>query len=130
MSYEKAVIYTANKMKLARAAKATDKGAFVKYDDDKPMFDLIPPEVELEVAKAFTYGARKYLPGNYRKGTRWGRYVAAVRRHLNAWQMGEDFDPDSKLHHLAHAIASLMMLFVLVLTGAGEDDRTKTKEKA
>ena len=97
---------------------------FVKHDEDKPMFDLIPPEVELEVAKAFTHGARKYSANNYRKGTRWGRYIAATRRHLNAWQLGEDLDPDSGLSHLAHALASLMMLRVLQLSNAGEDDRT------
>ncbi len=100
--------------------------AFVKHDDDKPQFDLIPPEVELEVAKAFTHGAKKYPPGNYRLGTRWGRYLAAARRHLSAWHLGETNDGESGLNHLAHAIASLSMLLTLQLTGAGEDDRPAT----
>jgi len=102
-----------------------EPSGFVKNDGDKPMFDLIPPEVELEVAKAFTHGAKKYSANNYRKGTRWGRYIAATRRHLNAWQLGEDLDPDSGLSHLAHALASLMMLRTLQLSKAGEDDRVK-----
>ncbi len=98
---------------------------FVKHDQEKPRFDLIPPEVELELAKVFGYGARKYSPQNFRIGTQWGRYVAAARRHLNAWQLGEDNDLESGFSHLAQAIASLSMLLVLQLTGKGEDDRVK-----
>jgi hypothetical protein len=98
---------------------------FKKSDLGKPRFDLIPPEVELELAKVFTFGAEKYSPNNYRLGAAWGRYIAAVRRHLNAWQLGEDLDPESGLSHLAHALASLAMLQTLVLTGTGEDDRVK-----
>ncbi len=99
--------------------------AFVKHDQEKPRFDLIPPEVELELAKVFEYGGRKYSDNNYRLGTRWGRYVAAARRHLNAWQLGENNDAESGFSHLAQAIASLSMLLVLQLTGKGEDDRVK-----
>lgn len=98
---------------------------FVKHDDGKPRFDLIPPEAELEVAKVFTYGAKKYSDNNYRIGTQWTRYVAAARRHINAWQDGESLDPETGLNHLSHAIASLMMLLVLQLTGKGEDNRVK-----
>lgn len=98
---------------------------FVKHDDGKAPFDLIPPEAEFEVAKAFGHGAKKYSPNNYRLGTDWTRYVAAARRHLNAWQQGEDNDSESGLNHLAHALASLMMLLTLQLTKSGTDNRVK-----
>ncbi|WP_372966610.1 dATP/dGTP diphosphohydrolase domain-containing protein, partial [Marinobacter sp.] len=39
----------------------------VKFDDDKPMMDLIPPVMELEVSKVLTFGAGKYAPDNWRK---------------------------------------------------------------
>lgn len=101
---------------------------FIKHDANKPRFDLIPPEVELEVARVFAYGAAKYSPDNFRLGTEWLRYLAAARRHMGAWHLGEDIDAESGMPHLAHAIASLSMLFTLQLTGSGTDNRPKKKE--
>lgn len=51
--------------------------------------------------------------------------MASTLRHLLAWQAREDLDPESGLHHLAHARADLGMLLELVLTGHGNDDRSE-----
>lgn len=76
-----------------------------KFDTDKPMMDLLPPNVELAVARVLTVGARKYSPDNWRKvPDLQRRYLAAGRRHLNALQRGETCDPETGEHHLAHAI--------------------------
>lgn len=94
------------------ALKAMDRG--IKYDDAKAMMDLIPPNIELQVADVLTFGAKKYAPDNWRKvmagqdGRR--RYIAAALRHINAIRQGEQLDPESGKHHAAHAICCLMFL--------------------
>ena len=83
----------------------------VKYDTDKPMMDLIPPIMEMEVSRVLTFGADKYGPDNWRKVPDLRRrYIAAAKRHINALQQGEERDPESGLHHAAHAVSCLMFI--------------------
>jgi hypothetical protein len=90
-------------------AEHYDQG--VKYDTDKPMMDLIPPIMEMEVAHVLTFGAAKYGPDNWRKVPDLRRrYIAAAKRHINALQQGEERDPETGLHHAAHAVCCLMFI--------------------
>ena len=43
------------------------------------------------------------------------RYIAALRRHFNAWQLGEDNDSESSMHHLKHALTCLSFITWLEL---------------
>lgn len=82
-----------------------------KFDGEKPRLDLIPPYIEEEVGKVLEFGARKYAPDNWRKVEDLrSRYLAAAHRHINALKKGETNDPESGLHHGAHAICCLMFL--------------------
>ncbi|KQW00062.1 hypothetical protein ASC87_19945 [Rhizobacter sp. Root1221] len=87
------------------------------------MVELLPPEALLEIAKAFTFGAKKYSANNWRKGFKWMRVTGALLRHVYAWMRGEKADPESGLSHLAHAGACLCFLLTFEATGTGEDDR-------
>lgn len=88
----------------------------MKHDEAKPRFDLIPPIAELEVAKVLEYGASKYDANNWRYVENpQARYMAAARRHINAWMQNESYDAESGLPHLAHAITSLMFILELEL---------------
>ena len=83
----------------------------IKHDQGKLRYDLVPVEVEEALARVLTYGAEKYAPNNWRyvtNGT--DRYYAALRRHLAAWRMGEELDPESGLPHLSHALACVAFL--------------------
>lgn len=90
-------------------------------------FDLIPPEVEWELAEHYGKNAEehggKYPARNWQKGYAWSLSIAALRRHLTAWLEGEEFDQDTGTHHLVavqwHAIA----LRWFTIYGAGTDDR-------
>jgi len=83
----------------------------VKYDAHKPRMDLIPPLMELEVARVLTVGAEKYSPENWRHVPNLrGRYTAAAKRHINALQQGIMCDEETGLHHAAHAVCCLMFL--------------------
>jgi hypothetical protein len=96
---------------------------FVKHDEGKPKFSLVPTLALLEVAKVFTAGAKKYPPRNYLKGTNWTRYMDAGMRHDNSWMLGDDMDKDTGTNALANSIASRMIALELQLRGLGTDDR-------
>jgi len=95
----------------------------VKYDQGKPEMDLLPREALVEIAKGFGFGANKYGRFNWRKGLHWSRVYSALQRHLTAWNAGEDFDPESKLNHLAHAGCNLMFLLTYLEEHPELDDR-------
>lgn len=101
----------------------------VKYDAGKPRMDLLPPDALIAIAEVFTFGAEKYDAWNWAKGMRGGRLVASLHRHMAAYQLGQDHDEESGLHHLAHAGCCVMMLLGLHLRDTVEDDRCPTEKR-
>lgn len=101
----------------------------IKNDQNKPDFTQIPQEALLEVAKVLTFGAHKYKAFNYSNGMEHRRYVAAAHRHINQWLKGIDIDDESECHHIASAIASLMMCLDNIKTKKGTDDRNSVYKK-
>lgn len=89
-------------------------GGGVKADVSKPRWDILPWEAVQAVVEVLTYGAKKYAPDNWRKveGGRW-RYYGAAMRHLVAWWRGERNDPETGMHHLAHAGCCVLFLLAL-----------------
>ena len=86
----------------------------IKFDSGKPEFSLIPPFALEEVAKVLTFGAKKYKPNNWKYvPDAEKRYHDAIYRHLNAYTKGEEFDSETNLHHLAHAICCAMFIIDL-----------------
>lgn len=83
----------------------------VKYDDDKPRWELLPFRAVKEVVEVLTYGSKKYADDNWkivpeaRK-----RYISAAFRHLTDWAGGEKKDSETGKSHLAHAICCLLFL--------------------
>ena len=91
----------------------------------KPRLELVPWAAISDIAEVLTFGAAKYDANNWCRGARWGRYFAALLRHLFAWWRGEEFDPETGLSHLAHAGCCLMFLMEYQRNGWGTDDRFK-----
>ena len=83
-----------------------------KFDGNKLEYGLLPPYALQETVKVLTFGAQKYERDNWKKvPDSKRRYYDALQRHLWAWKMGENIDPESGLHHLAHAMCCLMFLY-------------------
>ena len=83
----------------------------VKYDQDKPRYDLVPFGALDEVASVLGYGANKYSDDNWNKlDNLEKRYIAAALRHISKDRQGEEIDPESGYSHLAHAVTSLMFI--------------------
>lgn len=89
----------------------------VKFDHDKPRWDLLPWEAIGQIVGVMTLGAKKYAEYNWAKGMHWSRVYAALLRHLTAWFGGEDLDKETGLSHLAHAGCCLLFLMSYQLWG-------------
>jgi len=97
----------------------------IKYDQDKPPLDLLSRVALEETAKVMAFGAKKYAAHNWRKGFDWNRPLAAAMRHIQAFNDGEDKDPESGLSHLAHAACCIMFLLEFEKTHPELDNRYK-----
>ena len=83
-----------------------------KFDGGKLEYGLLPPYALEEVVKVLTFGAQKYERDNWQKvPDSKRRYFDALQRHAWAWKQGEQLDPESGIHHLAHAMCCLMFLY-------------------
>lgn len=77
----------------------------MKYDSDKPMYNLLPSNAINSMAQVLTFGAKKYAPNSWQSvpdGLE--RYRAALLRHTFAIQRGEYLDQESGLPHSAHIL--------------------------
>ena len=76
------------------------------------------------LGKAMSDGMRKYGKMNYReKKVSSSIYYDATLRHLMSWYDGEQFAPDSGVHHLGHAMACMAILLDAEALGQLNDDR-------
>jgi hypothetical protein len=84
----------------------------------------VPPVAIAHESCAFLDGSLKYGFRNWRgKKVKASIYIDAARRHLSAWEEGEEIAPDSGVHHLGHARACLGILLDALETGNLIDDR-------
>jgi len=95
----------------------------MKHDDGKIRYSLLVEEFIEELTRVRMMGAEKYDDWDWLNGLEYTRYMDAIRRHLKAFNVGEDVDPESGLSHLAHIACSAMFLYTFQKTGKGIDDR-------
>ena len=88
----------------------------LKFDNGKLRYDLEQVLATQEVMKVLTFGADKYAANNWRVVDNANkRYYAAARRHMTEFMLGNAYDPESGLHHLAHAICCLNFMLEVEL---------------
>lgn len=85
-----------------------DKG--LRYNTGKIRYDLVPQYAQEQYAKVLTKGSEKYADRNWELGMRWSKVVASLKRHLAAFESGEDFDPETGLLHTAHIMCNSAFL--------------------
>ena len=88
------------------------RSEFLKKDEGKPGFELLPIELLSEVNLVLRHGARKYGVCNWckKEGFVYSRCYNALWRHMLAWWRGEDNDKETGLSHLSHAMCNLLFL--------------------
>lgn len=103
-----------------------DTNPKTQYGLAKPSLTYVPPTALFEVGRVMEIGATKYGPMNWRHDpVSYSTYVNAALRHLLAAWDGEDCDRDTKLKHLAHAAANLLILLDAEAQSTLFDDRPK-----
>ena len=111
-----------------------------RFNEGKLRYDLIPPYPLEQLAKLFTYGAKKYAPNNWKKGHPWSDVADSLIRHLEAYRAGEDYDYDkdcpgciagdcknhSRAFHMTAVIWNAMILVDYYKSNPQFDDRIKS----
>lgn len=97
----------------------------VKFDQNKPRTDLIPPEAILGLADLYAMGARKYADRNWEKGMSYTRLLGALVRHAMAYLSGENYATDDKQHHMLSVAWCALAIFTFDCRGLAPewDDR-------
>jgi len=115
----------------------TAKGSGMRYNSGKLRYDLVHPKAHEDMVKVLTYGANKYTlrdddgnitydgSMNWRKGLSWMSVIASLKRHLAAFEAGEDYDPESGELHIAHAACNIHFLNAFHYIFPQGDDRPK-----
>ena len=86
----------------------------LKYDDNKPRLDLVPPELIEAVGIVRTYGVSKYGDSKSWKQVEPYRYRAALMRHICLYLEEPDgVDAESGLPHLWHIACNVAFLIAL-----------------
>ena len=104
------------------------------YKDKKGKlrFDLIPPEMDKAWAEVGTFGIQKLKEKGVQNPERnWERglklvadHLAAVKRHINEWELGANGDKESKLNPLKHALWHMAAMVAQIDRGRIDlDDR-------
>jgi hypothetical protein len=92
--------------------------------DKKIPLWLLSPIGSMHWAIAQFAGLIKYGAWNWRvAGVRSSIYVSAMRRHLDAYVSGEEFDPVDGSHHLGNIMACAAILLDAQAAGKLIDDR-------
>ncbi len=94
-----------------------------RHNAGKARFDLLPPRPVEDVVRVLTFGASKYGDRNWEQGMPWMGCVASAKRHLSAWEQGQDLDPESGLPHLAHVATNVVFLLEYSRTHPEHDNR-------
>ena len=97
-----------------------------RHNEGKIRYDLFEPFAMEQLAKVFTSGAEKYALWNWLQGMKWSKCLASLKRHLAAFEKGEDFDPESKNYHMAHAAWNALALLSYYKHYPQGDDRLHT----
>ena len=101
----------------------------LRFNSGKVRFDLVPHEAEEALAEHYGRGAMKYPGRNWENGMPWMGVAASLRRHLNKWLAGEDYDEETGGHHMIAVAWNAIALFTYFVRGLGTDDRVRVRRK-
>lgn len=92
--------------------------------DKKVPLALCSPIASAHWSLAQFAGMCKYQAWNWRiAGVRSSTYISAMKRHLDAYMSGEEFDPVDGTHHLGNIMACAAILLDAQAAGKLNDDR-------
>lgn len=102
-----------------------EPGRGVKNDQGKDRYHFLPFDLMSGENRVWEIGAIKYSPNNWRNGMPMTQPLNAALRHLAAFMMGQDLDPETGESHLDHAHCCLRMVANTQRYHPKLDDRAK-----
>lgn len=102
------------------------KGEGLRYNKGKLRLDLLHPKATEGLARVLTAGANKYSDRNWESGMSWTTVLASLKRHLDAFERGEDFDPETGELHIDHLQCNAHFLSAYYSIYPEGDDRRNT----
>lgn len=96
-----------------------------RYNKGKLLWSLVSWKALIPMVEVLMFGAEKYAPNNWKNGLSWTETAESLMRHLYAWLDGEDYDPESGLHHIGHILCNAKFLSYMILFRPDLDDRYK-----
>ena len=96
-----------------------------RKNSGKARYDLLPSFATKQGAMVYTVGADKYADRNWERGMSWSKVTASLKRHLAAFEAGEDFDPETGLLHVAHLKTNAEFLIEYYKIFPQGDDRPR-----
>ena len=95
----------------------------LRFNQDKLRFDLVNPFAHEQMVNVLTKGSKKYAARNWEKGMAWSTIIASLKRHLNAIEVGEDYDKETGELHAAHIACNAHFLTAYYKLYPQGDDR-------
>lgn len=95
----------------------------LRYNTGKLRMDLVQPWAHEQMVKVLTKGAEKYADRNWERGMAWTTALASLKRHLLAYEKGEDYDPETGILHIAHVACNAHFLTAYYKLYPQGDDR-------
>lgn len=95
---------------LSQPEDSTSDHKGLRFNEGKLRYDLVHPLAHEGMVKVLTAGANKYAERNWEKGMAWGTVLASLKRHIAAFEKGEDYDPETGLLHIDHAACNAHFL--------------------
>jgi uncharacterized HAD superfamily protein len=105
-------------------------GEGLRFNEGKLRYDLIHPAAEKGLVQVLTKGSIKYAPRNWEKGMLWSNIISSLKRHLAAFEGGEDFDPETGELHADHIQCNAHFLAAYYRIFPQGDDRAHVSRKA
>lgn len=102
-------------------------GTGARFNAGKPALDMVPLHLLEGAARVFQKATQKpvnpYPKWNWAKGMPWSVPLGCLKRHLAAFERGEDRDTETGELHIDHIMCNLLMLKHYQTAFAQGDDR-------
>lgn len=95
----------------------------LRFNEGKLRYELLPAFAMQELVRVYTKGSEKYADRNWELGMDWSKVIASLKRHIAAFESGEDYDLESKCYHMAHAMCNCSFLLEYYKTHPEYDNR-------
>lgn len=82
--------------------KMSKDGGGLRFNTGKLRYDLQHTTATEGLVKVLTKGAEKYSERNWERGMKWSNVISSLKRHLAAFEAGEDYDPETGELHIDH----------------------------